>query len=80
MSKHEVRTISTDPGLLSPEDLLKSHKDGRRKTLEAIIANRNCFSASETQSRPLTQQCREYIRWFLDSAKLKISVSFDNQM
>lgn len=74
-----TRTISVDPGLLSPEELLKSHKDGRRKTLEAIIAKRNCASLSEAESRHFRQKCREYINWFLDSAKLKISVSSMNQ-
>lgn len=70
-----TRTISTDPGLLSPEELLRSHKNGRRRTLEEIIAKRNFLHLNEPKPQRFLQKCREYIRWFLDSARLKISVS-----
>lgn len=70
-----TRTVSADPGLMSPEELLKTHKNGRRKTLEDIIAKRE-MDANETYPQYFLKRCREWVRWFLDSARLKISVSF----
>lgn len=70
-----TRTISADPGLLSPEELLKSHKDGRRRTLEELIAQQT-LNASGNYPRAFIQRCRENVRWFLDSARLKLSVSW----
>jgi hypothetical protein len=70
-----TRTISADPGLLSPEELLKNHKDGRRRTLEEIIAKKHALRENEYFMGSLAQRCRDYVRWFLDNARLKISVS-----
>ena len=75
MSNTSTRTISADPGLLSPEELLKSHKDGRRKTLEDLIAKNNSSPANNKYPQTFFKQCRAYIKWFLDNARLKISVS-----
>ncbi len=69
-----TRTVSADPGLMTPEDLLKSHKDGRRKSLEELIA-KNQASNTKRKSSYL-KKCRDCVRWFLDSARLKISVSY----
>lgn len=69
-----LRTVSADPGLLSPEQLLKSHKDGRRKTLEDLIAMKESPQKFK-ESSSFLKICRDYVRWFLDSARLKISVS-----
>ena len=69
-----LRTVSTDPGLMSPQQLLKSHKDGRRKTLEQLIAMKESSQEFKEPSSFL-KICRDYVRWFLDSAHLKISVS-----
>jgi hypothetical protein len=72
-----TRTISTDPGLLSPQELLKSHKDGRRRTLEDIIAKTQTQDFGDYFVRQsCIERCRENIRWFIDNARLKISVSF----
>jgi len=68
------RTISTDPGLLSPEELLKSHSGGRRRTLEELIARSQHVSDDE-DLLPWHRRCRDNVKWFLDNARLKISVS-----
>ena len=68
-----ARTVSADPGLLSPEELL-SEQGGRRKSLEELIAQRRALSQHEDDT-PFHRRCREFIRWFLDTARLKISVS-----
>ncbi len=69
-----TRTVSADPGLLTPEELLKNLKDGRRKTLEEIIAQKNSSVTFDTP-RSFLRRCRDHVRWFLDTARLKISVS-----
>jgi hypothetical protein len=68
----ESRTISVDPGLLSPEELLAHHQGGRRRSLEGFIEKQRTVSSNGT---PIHLRCRKYVRWFLDSARLKISVS-----
>ena len=69
------RIISTDPGLLTPEQLFEDNDYGnRRKSFEKLIANGQGFDSVE-QRVPFHQQCRDSIRWFLDVARLKLSVS-----
>ena len=68
-----IRTVSTDPGLMTPEELLASHKGGRRKTLEKIIAKHKTVERNSAAS--FLTNARDKIRWFLDHARLKISVS-----
>lgn len=68
-----TRIVSADPGLLTPEELLLQ-QGGRRKTLEQLIAKHKNLPTAEDRL-PLHQRCRESIRWFLDAARLKISVS-----
>ena len=79
MERGVTRTVSADPGLMSPEQLLKSHKDGRRKTLEDIIAMKDSELKNLNKSPSFLKTCRDYVRWFLDSARLKISVSFQKR-
>ena len=67
-----VRGECIDPGLLSPEELLLEHKGGRRKSLEDLIEKQKSM---QRDNMPWYRVCRDYIRWFLDSARLKISVS-----
>ena len=73
-----VRTVSADPGLLSNEELLKELPRNRRFTLEQIIANdkllRNQSSLAQ-MGRRLVKKMRQRVRWFVDHAQLKISVS-----
>lgn len=69
----ESRTVSIDPGLLSPEELLTRHQGGRRRTLEGLIGK---HQHSFEEGYAIRHRCREYVRWFLDSARLKISVRF----
>lgn len=68
------RTVSADPGLLSPEELLASHKGGRRRTLEQLIAEQRAKELLKDHKNEYFSRCREYVRWFLDNAHLKISV------
>jgi hypothetical protein len=68
----ESRTISVDPGLLSPEELLSRHEGGRRKSLEGLIEKQQTVF---NDGKPIHLLCRQHMRWFLDSARLKISVS-----
>jgi hypothetical protein len=69
------RIISADPGLLTPEQLLEDNNYGkRRRSLEKLIANGQDFDSGQRRL-PFHQQCRDCIRWFLDVARLKLSVS-----
>lgn len=68
----ESRTISVDPGLLSPEEVLSRHQGGRRRSLEGLIEKHRTLS---NDGIPIHLRCRKHVRWFLDSARLKISVS-----
>lgn len=65
------RTVSADPGLMSPEQLLAAHKGGRRRTLEQLIAKHNQLKLSE-ETTCLTE-ARQKTKWFLDHARIKIS-------
>lgn len=68
------RTVSADPGLLSPEELLASHKGGRRKTLEQLIAEQRTNDLQKDPKNTIISRCRAKVQWFLDGAHLKISV------
>lgn len=74
----DMRTVSADPGLLSNEELLKKLPGSRRFTLEQIIANdkllKNKSSLPQLVSRVL-KKARKRVRWFVDHAQIKISVS-----
>jgi hypothetical protein len=75
---NDVRTVSADPGLLSNEELLKKLPGNRRFTLEQIIANEKVLkdrsSLASTLHR-IFKKARKRVRWFVDHAQLKISVS-----
>jgi hypothetical protein len=68
------RTVSADPGLLSPEELLAIHKGGRRKTLEQLIAEQRTKEQQNDPNNTIVSRCRAKVQWFLDNAHLKISV------
>jgi hypothetical protein len=67
-----TRVEHIDPGLLSPEELLLEHKGGRRKSLEKLIEKQHSICL---EKEPWNHICRDYVCWFLDSARLNISVS-----
>lgn len=69
-----TRTVSADLGLLSPEELLKSHKGGRRQSLEDEI--RQASFSCKIRHTPWRLRCRDGVRYFLDNAHIKISVSY----
>ena len=74
MSKTPVRrVVSADPGLMSPQQLLASHKNGRRRTLEQLIAENKEHDLNRTAS--FLAILKEKTRWFLENARVKISVS-----
>ena len=66
------RIVSTDPGLLTPEQLLAA-SGGRRRTLEYIIAQRSYKKKKKVSDYLL--DLKEGGRWFLDHARIKMSVS-----
>mmetsp|Transcript_47653 Transcript_47653/g.144104 ORF Transcript_47653/g.144104 Transcript_47653/m.144104 type:complete len:96 (+) Transcript_47653:323-610(+) len=68
------RIISADPGLMTPEQLLAAHKGGRRRTLEQLIAKHNQLNLSDGRETILSE-LRRKTKWFLDQARIKISVS-----
>ena len=70
------RTVSADPGLLSNEELLERNK-GRRRTLEELIAKEQMkrFISTKEKASILFKKAKKRVRWFIDHAQLKISVS-----
>jgi len=70
---NDKRIVYTDPGLLSPEQLLEN-AGGRRRSLEYIIA-RHSNKKKKTFS-DYALEWKEAGTWFLDHARVKISVSF----
>lgn len=71
-----MRTVSTDPGLMTMEQLLDNQKGVGRKTLEQIIAkNGSRLLTTENISRNPFANVRKRIKGFLDDDCLKISVS-----
>lgn len=69
------RIVSADPGLMSAEELLSSHKGGRRRSLERMIAlNKQAYSA-ESRAQMMAR-VKEKVRWFLEHARVQISVSW----
>ena len=76
----EVRTISTDLGLLTPEQLLaKAGHDGkgRRTSLEHLLLHNKGNLVQLEKNTPVKsylKASREAVKWLLDSARLSISV------
>jgi hypothetical protein len=70
-----LRTVSTDPGLLSNEELLVK-LGNRRFTLERIIAKERPkeLSSLSVVADGILRKARKRVRWFVDHAQLKISV------
>ena len=75
-----TRTVSADPGLLSNEELLKQIPTGkRRRTLEALVARESIgglTSSTKEKASMLFQGARTKVRWFIEHAQIKISVSY----
>ena len=74
-----TRTVSADPGLLSNEELLKQHTGRRRRTLEALVARESIgglTSSTKEKASMLFQRARTKVRWFIEHAQIKISVSY----
>ena len=74
-----TRTVSADPGLLSNEELLKQIPTGkRRRTLEALVARESIGGLTSTKEKAsmLFQGARTKVRWFIEHAQIKISVSY----
>lgn len=68
------RIIATDPGLMTPEELLAC-QGGRRKSLAMLIAqHKKSRMKEENQSVSIVSMIRNKIKWFLDTASLRISV------
>eukprot|EP00592_Proboscia_alata_P007332 CAMPEP_0194354602 /NCGR_PEP_ID=MMETSP0174-20130528/2717_1 /TAXON_ID=216777 /ORGANISM="Proboscia alata, Strain PI-D3" /LENGTH=893 /DNA_ID=CAMNT_0039123605 /DNA_START=273 /DNA_END=2951 /DNA_ORIENTATION=+ len=67
-----TRSVSVDPGLMTPEELL-AENGGRRKTLEKIIAKNNMLLRRGPKQQSYHERFKEHLRWFLDNAKAKIS-------
>ena len=66
------RVVHIDPGLLTNEQLLEA-QGGRRRTLERLLIEPGALN-----EKPRAV-FKEKGRWFLDSAHIKISVSFENK-
>lgn len=60
---------------MSPEQLLAAHKGGRRRTLEQLIAKHSQLNLEQGQEATLLSEFRKKTKWFLDQARIKISVS-----
>ena len=75
MASPARRIVSADPGLLSAEELLSSHAGGRRRSLEKMILLQKDFDSAEERN-PIMARIKEKVRWFLEHARIKISVSF----
>jgi hypothetical protein len=71
-----TRTVSADPGLLSHEELL-ARNGSRRRTLEELIAKEklNRFLSSQERASVLVKKAKKKVRWFIDHAQIRISVS-----
>ena len=76
MTTPSTRTVSADPGLLTNEELL-AQTNGRRRTLEELIAKEKLTRLTSAQDRVslLFKKARRKVRWFVDHAQIKISVS-----
>ena len=72
VSSPSRRIVSADPGLLSAEELLSSHKGGRRKSLERMIQQHNKEFSADVKP-PIMAQIKGKVRWFLEHARIKIS-------
>ena len=74
-----TRAVSADPGLLSHEELL-ARNGRRRRTLEELIAKEklNRFISSQEKASALLKKAKKKVRWFIDHAQIRISVSSDN--
>lgn len=68
------RIVAKDLGLLSPEDLLQRHSGGRRRSLEMLIEENRTQKKKINMSIYL-EGLREKVRWAIDHARIKISVS-----
>ena len=75
MSAPLRRTVSADPGLLSTEELLSRQKGERRKSLEKLAAMHTQESSKEAKT-PTIARMKQKVRWFLEHARIKISVSY----
>lgn len=69
------RVVHIDPGLMSPEELLYQNcvnqNGGRRLTLEKLVLENEL----ELMNGPSKfEQLKNYGKWFLDDARIKISV------
>lgn len=71
-----MRTVSTDPGLMTAEELLANSTGGRRRTLEKIIAQHESSSLYRNRLRwACFTSLRERVHWFISKGRLHISVS-----
>ena len=80
MMPEPVRIVSTDPGLLTHQQLLATcEENGRRKSYESYVAKQHSRRnlVGEGSRLSWNKYCREHIKWFLDSARLKVSVSMN---
>lgn len=74
------RTISADPGLLSNEELLAQSASAtgrRRRTLEELIAKEQLvrIQSSGEKASAFLRKAKRKVRWFIEHAQIKISVS-----
>jgi hypothetical protein len=67
-----MRTVGYDPGLLSREELLATHTGTRRRTLQDLIQREKLNRRSRMVL--LLKRAVKAVRWFIDNARLRISV------
>ena len=73
MDLPQKRIVSKDPGLMTSEELLAAN-GGRRRTLEQIIAQR-AYNERKRSPSAYIAETKANVRWFLDHAGAKITVS-----
>jgi hypothetical protein len=69
-----TRTISTDPGLLSVEELLAAQSKSQQSALRQLAAQYKDGDDELHGFRLIVRILKEKFRWVLDKAGLKIKV------
>jgi len=74
MMEVATRTISTDPGLLSVEEVLAAQSKSQHSALRQLAAQYNDGVNESHGFRLFLRILKEKLRWVLDKAGLKLKV------
>ena len=69
------RIIHVDPGLLTPEQLLRENGGRRRSLQQLIIQQKNEAKSMKERRRLFHKNAKNCVLWLLDEARIRISVS-----